>query len=493
MNMGQLISHRALLSPNLEAFKGPGYSFSFHEANRRVNQCANFLKMSGIGQGDRVAILCRNNHYIPTVLFAAAKIGAITVILNWRLAAPEISYILSHSGSAVLIYEEEFSTTVEALRGSAAARIWLSTSELEDQLQEQSDGEPGTMVGGEWPALIMYTSGTTGRPKGATLSHSNLIWAAIGITRTIDWRYRDRFLSVAPLFHIGGLAPIITNVYQGCTTVFLPGFDPLQVWETIVNEEINIMMSVPTMLALMLKAPNLPPREKLNLRYFICGGSAVPTGLIDAYRERNINVLQVYGITEYSGAVTFWTPEMGMEKRSSAGKPVFHGKVKILCPQTGAELPAGEIGEIACSGPQVFKGYWNDPGATAKVLRDGWYCSGDLGKIDDEGFIYVIDRLKDMIISGGENIYPAELERVIGSLPGVLEVAVVGIPDEKWGEVPRAYVVKAPGSALTEEDVKNACLANLARYKCVKEVVFVDSLPRNAVGKILKNVLREMR
>ncbi|WP_078060521.1 long-chain-fatty-acid--CoA ligase [Desulfotomaculum copahuensis] len=497
INIGETMTGRAFLSPEREGFAGEGYRYTFRQVNNRVNQFACFLAEQKTGRGDRMAILCKNNQHFATAFYAAAKTGVVTVPLSWRLTASELSYILADCGASILLYDCEFSQLVEQLKQVPAIRNLVRVGgsgagiEFEEALAGRRTEEPETTAGGEDPAIIMYTSGTTGRPKGAILSHNNLYQASIGLTYTLDWRLGDRFLSVAPLFHIGGLAPIIANVHKGCTTIFLPNFDPVEVWRLIAAEKINFMMSVPLMIAVMIRVPEASTTDLSSLRFIICGGAPVPESLIKTYYEKGIKVYQVYGISEYTGAVSFWTHEMGLEKCNSMGKPVFHGSVKIIDWHTGRELPAGEVGEIVCGGRQVFKGYWNNPGATGSVLKDGWYHSGDLGKKDEDGFIYVVDRLKDMIISGGENIYPAELEMVIGRHPAVAEVAVVGVPDSKWGEVPLAYVVKKPGVDLTDAEIFALCRENLAGYKCVKAVRIVDALPRNAVGKILKKELRE--
>lgn len=497
INIGKTMTDRAFLSPELEGFAGDGYRYSFSQVNGRVNQLAWFLKEQKIGRGERVAILCKNNQHFATAFYAAAKNGSVTVPLNWRLTAPELLYILADCGASFLLYDAEFSRLVEQLKKDSSVRTYIrvgeagSDIEFEEALAGKPTEESEIFSGGEDPAIIMYTSGTTGRPKGAVLTHNNLFWASVGLTYTIDWRIGDRFLSVAPLFHIGGLAPIIANVHKGCTTIFLPNFDPARVWQLIAAEKINFMMSVPLMLAVMFKAPGISGQDLPSLRFIICGGSAVPGSLINAYNQKGIKVYQVYGITENTGAVSFWTFDMGFNKCASMGKSVSHGQLKIIDLKTGGELPPGEVGEILCGGPQVFKGYWNNPEASGKALEDGWYHSGDLGKKDEDGFIYVVDRLKDMIISGGENIYPAELEMIIGGHPSVAEVAVVGAPDSTWGEIPVAYVVKKPEADLTAEDILDTCRKNLAKYKCIKEVRMVDALPRNAVGKILKGQLRE--
>ena len=497
INIGELMTYRAYLSPNLEAFVGNGYRYTYREVNSRVNQFASFLQERGIKKGDRLAVLSKNSQYLPTVLFAAAKIGVITIPLNWRLKAPELIYILEDSGTNSLVFDAEFVATVEEIKKAVDLSLTVQVdsngadNEFEALITGKQETEPRVETGDDDPVVIMYTSGTTGKPKGATLTHSNMFWASLNHTRTIDWCYRDRFLSVAPLFHIGGLAPINTCVYQGCTLVYMPNFHPAEMFKVFVEEKINNLMSVPLMLNAMLQVPDIDKMDLSSLRNIICGGSPVPPSLINAYRNLGIKVYNVYGITEYSGAVTFWTHDMGLDKCDSVGKSVFHGKIKIVDPVAGEELPTGQVGEIACQGPQVFKGYWNNPEETRKAIRNNWYYSGDLGKKDEDGFIYVVDRLKDMIISGGENVYPAELEEVISKVPGVVEVGVVGIPDKKWGEIPKAFVVKEAGSELSVEEIIKACREKLANYKCVREVEFIEALPRNAVGKVLKTELRK--
>lgn len=496
INVGKMLANRAYLSPRMEAFSGGGYRFNFREVNERANRFGAFLQKSGLQAGDRIALLCKNNEHATTALFGAAKVGVVTLVLNWRLQVPELAYILQDSGAAVLLHDFEFAPVAEGLRTQTPVKKFLAVdsgnafNDFEKALAGGSPAEPPYAGFGADPAVLMYTSGTTGRPKGVMLTHDNLFWASVGLTHTIDWGHGYRFLSVAPLFHIGGLAPIFGNVHAGCTTFFVPAFDPVKIWDVIAAEKINFMMSVPAMLQFMLWAPDIAKKDLSSVKHIVCGGSAVPQSLIAAYDQLGIKVEQVYGITEYSGAVTFWTPEMGAGKSNSAGKTVFHGEVRILKPESDDELPRGEVGEICCFGPQVFKGYWNNPQATADVSGKGYYRSGDMGKIDEDGFLYVVDRLKDMIISGSENIYPAELEQVLIHHPGVAEVAVVGKPDARWGEIPVAFVVKKPDAAVTEEEIIAHCKKNLASFKCVKEVRFIEAIPKNSLGKVLKKELR---
>lgn len=497
LNIGKLFANRAFLTPGLEACVGDGYRYSYGDMNQRINRFSACLSASGVTPGDRMAILAKNNEQVITALFAAAKIGVITVVLNFRLQGPELAYILNDSQAAFLVYGAEFAQTVQALKGEIPATGFVSIgesgidTEFESAIQDMDPSEPAIDRGGDDPAILMYTSGTTGKPKGAILTHNNLFWAAIGLVHTLDWAYKYRYLSVAPLFHIGGLAPVFANVHVGCTMVFMPDFAPQKAWQVIQDERINFAMTVPVMLRTMQMVPGIDRMDLSCLKHFICGGSPVPLPLITSYREMGIHVHQVYGATEYSGAISFWSPEMGIEKADSVGKPVFHGDIRIISPETGRECGPGQVGEICILGPQVFKGYWQNPEASAKALPNGYYRSGDLGRKDADGIVHVVDRLKDMIISGGENIYPAEIESVIASHPDIADVAVVGKPHETWGEIPAAFIVKTQGSAVTDQDIVRLCRDNLAGFKCVKEIRFVDAIPRNTLGKILKRSLRD--
>lgn len=491
INIGELMTQRAYLSPNKEGYVGRK-RFTFSEMNDRVNQFAHYLLNEGVKQGDRLPLFCKNNEDFITAFFAAAKIGAITVPINWRLEVNEIEYIINDAQPSLLIYDVEFEDKISQVLKLVSIPSIQSGSDSFDKLIEYlPKNEPIRLTKGHDTTLIMYTSGTTGRPKGSMITHTNLLSASLGKSHVIDWWFSDRFLSVAPFFHIGGFAPIITNLHNGSTSILMADFDPFAVWKTIYEEKITTMMTVPTMLEYMLKVLDKEKNDYSSLRNITCGASAVSKQLIEAYDQLGIPVQQVYGITEYTGAVSFWKKEMDKNKVNSMGKVVFHGEVKIVDTETNEELPANQVGEIVCYGPQVFKGYWRNKVATDDVLHDGAYRTGDLGKIDEDGFLYVIDRLKDMIVSGGENIYSSELERVIEMHPDVVEVAVVGMPDTKWGEIPKAFVVKSESSSLQAEEIFQLCRKHLASYKCIKELEFIKQLPRNGAGKVLKHVLKD--
>ncbi|MCF8113526.1 MAG: o-succinylbenzoate--CoA ligase [Desulfotignum sp.] len=497
INLGKLFTNRAFLSPDLEACVGKDYRYTFGEMNQRINRFASFLTETGIRPGERIAILAKNNEQVLTALFGAAKTGIITAVLNFRLAPPELTYILNDCKARLLIYDDAFCDTTSALKSGTPVEMFVSIGgttddrSFENILMDMDDAEQEPTGSGSDPAVLMYTSGTTGKPKGAVLTHDNCFWAAVGLVHSLDWGYKYRYLSVAPLFHIGGLAPIFANVHVGCSMIFMPDFDPAAAWEILEKERINFTMTVPAMLQYMAMVPGAEKRDLSQLRHLICGGAPVPKPLITAYGQKNIAVYQVYGATEYSGAITFWTYDMGMEKANSAGKVVFHGSVRITDPISGKACALGEVGEIWLAGPQVFKGYWQNPEASQKALVDGWYRTGDLGTLDEEGFVRVVDRLKDMIISGGENIYPAEIESVLMGHPEISDAAVVGKPDDRWGEVPVAFVVKNKESVLNEAEIIEICRSNLAGFKCVKAVHFVDAVPRNTLGKVLKRSLRD--
>ncbi|SOZ98923.1 O-succinylbenzoate-CoA ligase [Cupriavidus taiwanensis] len=499
LHLSQLLAQRAALSPSREAIVCPRGRWTYAQFHDRCTRLARSFAELGVSEGDRVAICAKNGEALANAVFAAARAGATAVVLNWRLSAAELTYILADAEPAILLYEDEFAPVVEQLVEAQPLRGIVRVGERGPGVDYDSivDGSAPPAadfpeVRADMPAVIMYTSGTTGRPKGAMLSHEALIWAAHGNAHTLDWRQDSRFLLVAPMFHIGGLSPLVTNVLKGCTTVLRPDFDPAQVWQTIAAERISSMMSVPLMLQAMLAVAKATAIDASSLSWVSCGASAVPKALIEAYLDLGISVNQVYGTTEFCGAVSFWTAEMGLATAHSQGKPLLHGEVRIVNPATGTVLPPEEDGEIWCRGPMAFSGYWQNPDATRAALHQGWYRTGDIGRLDRDGFLFVVDRLEDMIISGGENIYPAELEAAIRTVPAVADVAVVGRADAKWGEIPVAFVVCKPGMSVVDAEILAACRQRLAGYKCVKAVEFIDSLPRNAIGKILKQALREL-
>ena len=505
-NIGLFLGKRAQLSPGVEAFVdvASGRRLTYAELDARCNRTADVLRRQGVRKGDRVALLLMNSPEYLESFFALAKLGAIAVPLNWRLVPDELAFILGDSGARTLIFGAEFASAVADLqargRAGTALERWLRVGadagrtpfaeSYADLQAAASDREPEIGASGDDDLYIMYTSGTTGLPKGVVHSHDTAMWACLTISATSESRYRDRYLVALPLFHVGALTPITANVYQGITNVVMRAFDPAQTWRLIESEKIDCMLAVPAMLNFMLQVPERDQVDFSRLRWCMSGASPVPVSLIEAYAKLGIEIHQVYGLTESCGPACLTSPEDALRKAGSTGKAFFHTEVRVV-DEDGKDVVAGATGEVIIRGRHIMKGYWNRPDATADALRDGWLYSGDLGTRDAEGFVYIQDRKKDMIISGGENVYPAEIENVILTCPGVRDVAVIGQPCAKWGESPLAVVVAAEPGGLTAADVIAHTQGKLARYKQPRAVEFIDVIPRNPTGKVLKRLLRE--
>ena len=497
-NLGEMLAHRADLAPHHDGFLDTKCRLSYAEVNARCNTIAAWLRSNNVEPGDRIAILGKNSVAQATMIYGAAKADAISVMVNWRLQVQELAYILNDSGTTILFYDEAFAEQVAGLRENTDIKLFICNGDSEkDNIFEDITSSqhlppcsPAQRCG-EDAAIIMYTSGTTGKPKGAILSHNNFLAAAHGTSSTIDWLDSHRFLLVVPAFHIGGLMPLTTSVQKGTTVYFLPDFDPVEVWAVIARERITTTMVVPAMAQALLTVAEKIAVDASSLISVTCGASVVSKSIIENFGKLGVSVQQVYGLTEVTGATSFWKASMNPDKADSHGKPVYLMELRIADPSTGASLATGSRGEILCRGSVVFAGYWNNEEATAAAFRDGWFATGDIGYFDEDGFLYVVDRLKDLIVSGGENIYPAEVEQILIGLEAVAEVAIVGRSDDKWGEVPVGFVVLKPGNNLDSHDIFNHCKMQLATFKCPKRTVFIEALPRNGVGKVLKNALRD--
>lgn len=502
MNVGQWVSKWALLEPDSTMLVcDDGRAYTYSEFNRRVNRLAHALRDIGINRGERVAVIFPNNPEFLEVLFATAKIGAIMVPLNFRLAPPELAFILNDCGAMVLIYTPEFAFQAREVRGMVdTVQRYLQVGEgtpegdidYDEMLAGYPESEPVVEpeVALDDDHFIMYTSGTTGRPKGAILTHGNTQWNAINGVLLYMLSEKETNLVAAPLFHIGGLSAGATpTIYSGGKVVLSRFFVPDQVLELIEKEKVTTMFGIPVMFLLMSQSEKFAKTDFSSFRFFIAGGAPCPVPLIEKYLEKGVTFNQGYGLTETAPAVSALGEEDALRKRGSAGKPVFHTEVKIF-DENDEEVPQGGMGEIVVKGPNVFKGYWNMPEETERALRGGWFHTGDMGRFDEEGYLYIVDRKKDMIISGGENVYPAEVEDVIHAHPKVADVGVVGMRDPKWGESPLALVVASSGEELTEEEIIEFCGGKLARFKTPKKVIFVEELPRTPTGKILKKELR---
>ncbi|MCB1705029.1 MAG: o-succinylbenzoate--CoA ligase [Halioglobus sp.] len=508
-NIGLLLTKRAQICPDREACVEyeRGRRFTFAELNARANRMANALLATGVTPGDRVAVLLKNSVEFIETYFAVAKIGAVMVPVNWRLVAAEIAYILTDSGARVLVYDSDFDEAAQALhagsKGALAVELWLRREngeagapgwarDYDAFCAAASDAEPATGAWDDDNLFIMYTSGTTGRPKGAVHSHEGMLWAQLTSMSTSDMRDGDRWLLALPMFHVGCLSPASLLVHRGGTGIIMRELDIGGMFHCIEQERVTIFMAVPALLQFMLIAPEREQNDISSVRWIATGAAPVPVSLLHEYEALGIRLFQAYGLTESCGPGTLLLPEDAQARAGSCGRPQMHTEIKIV-DSAGNTIPmgSGQAGELLIGGRHLMKGYWNNPEATAETLRDGWLHTGDICSWDSEGFVTICDRMKDMIISGGENIYPAELENTLAACSEVQEAAVIGIPSQKWGETPLAIVVPAPGAAPTPESLKAYCKAHLAGYKVPQLYELVDTLPRNPSGKLLKPELRK--
>ena len=503
-NLGLLLTKRAFLSPRREAYidSHSDLKLTFAELNERSNRIANAFREAGVGKEERVALLLMNSAEFMEAYFGLAKIGAVVVPLNWRLVADELEFILKDSGAVRLIFGEEFIDTVAELHGRGDRtdiRQWLQVEGGTDiawfaegyrQFRDAAPAMEPEIGGADDDMLyIMYTSGTTGLPKGVVHTHNTSIWAILTIAANCNYREGERFLGALPMFHVGALTPCALNVYQGATTVVMRSFEPLLAWQLLEREKITIALMVPAMLNFMLQVPGVERFDHSRLRWIMTGAAPVPVALTQRYVELGIGIRQVYGLTESCGPACLMDGEDALRKPDSTGKSFFFTDVRVVN-EAGEDCAPGEPGEVLVAGAHVMREYWNRPEASAETLVDGWLHTGDVATMDEEGFVCIQDRIKDMIISGGENVYPAEIEGVLVTHADIADAAVIGQPSETWGESPLAVVVRS-SNALTEAEVLNYCQGRLARFKQPKAVAFTDEIPRNPSGKILKWMLRE--
>ncbi|PTX61869.1 fatty-acyl-CoA synthase [Melghirimyces profundicolus] len=475
--------------------------FTYREFNDRVNRLANALVELGVRKGDRVNALLFNTNELLEAMFACAKMGAIFVPINFRLSVDEVEYIVRDSGGAIFIYDERLRAIAEGLRERMKHIhhfIQVGDSSNQDEahyeqlLAGANDDEPAYEVRLEDLHMMMYTSGTTGKPKGAMLTHGNTLWNAVNVINFLPMNEDDITFTVAPLFHIGGMNVFTTpTLYKGGTVVLEDQFAPQATLETIQKESVTTLFLVPAMWLAMTQFPKFDDYDLSTLRFNISGGAPCPITVIEFFQKRNIPFYEGFGLTETAPFVCLLDAENSLRKNGSVGKPPIHTDVKIVDAYDN-EIPVGEVGELLVKGPNIFAGYWNQPIATKEAIKDGWFYTGDLAKQDDEGFMYIVDRKKDMIITGGENVYPVEVEQVLFRHPNIKEVAVVGYPDEKWGESVKAHIaLKDSDEPMSLEDIQKFCDGKLARFKIPKQIEIMESLPRNTTGKVLKTELRK--
>lgn len=503
INIGNTLTRRTRRMPTREALveTDSGRRFTYSELNFRTNRVANGMTLMGVKEGDRVAILLMNCAEFVETFFAVGKLGATLVPLNWRLTSDELEFILKDSGSTTLVFGPEFSAQVAEIQSRGdktdlAHYIQLGgetsnfATDFTALTTAQSDKEPILRGGDDDLLFIMYTSGTTGLPKGVMHSHTTVFAAITNMMATNETGLDETTLLSLPLFHVGALTPAFQSIYSAARLVITRSFDPVKSWEIIKAEKATNTLLVPAMLQAMKAVFDPSKHDASSMRSMVSGAAPVPVSMIADFADMGISINQVYGMTETCGPGCLILGEDAAARPGSTGKGYFYTDVRITDPDGNECLP-GVSGEVCMRAPNNMVGYWNRPEATAEAIQDGWLHSGDVGVADAEGFVTIVERLKDMLISGGENVYPAEIENVLLSHPGVADVAVVGIPSEKWGESAMAVIVRAPKSDIAEDDIMALSKAKLAGFKCVRVVRFTDIIPRNASGKILKRALRE--
>lgn len=482
------IEKRAMITPKRIALVDEQQRLTYLEMSERINNAASILQsICEIQKGDRIGILAYNSIDYIITLFAAAKLNAIVVPLNIRLSTDELVYQLEDSGLRTLIIDNLHYDRAGEL--SERIPICLLTFQSFQQTAPPfiENNEPNPAA----PYIICYTSGTTGRPKGAVLTQENMYWNAVNNSLALDITSREKIITLLPLFHIGGIGLFTFPVLLAGGTVVVPDrFDPDQALQMIEAHQITIVMGVPAIHDAIRKSAKFDETDFSSVRFFYNGGASCPVELIQFYFQKGIRFGQGYGLTETSPTVFLLSEEDFERKIGSIGKPVMFTDIRIV-DEEGNDVRAGEIGELLVKGPNVIREYWKLPEATAQSFRDGWFVTGDMVRQDEEDFVFIAGRKKEMIISGGENIYPLEIERVLYELEEVDEVAVIGAPHDRWGETPIAIVVMKNEAALTEETLRSYCENKLARYKIPSKIIFVSVLPKNATGKIDKASLKK--
>src|SRR5262245_51370533 len=487
MNWFGVLAHHAIRAPDKAITVFQGETTTYGEMAARAAALAGGLGERGVGPGQVVALLSYNCPEFLETIFAANYLGAIAMPINWRLAAPEVRYILEHSEARALVCDETLvdlaNDATKGLEGGLfracvsqpAPAGWAPLAEL----RAATVVPPPARTSGDDVHRLMYTSGTTGRPKGVMITHANLAWKNLAHLVEFGITSADLGLACAPLYHVGALDLTTTTlIAAGATTIIHHAFDASDVIDEIERSRVAMVWLAPAMINAIMALPDIETRDLSSVRLVINGGEKMPIPLIERLQRTFPSAwfADAYGLTETVSGDTFLDRDSIVTKLGSVGRPCLYLEVDIW-DENGTSLPAGGPGRVALRGPKVFKGYWRDPDATAAAFKGGWFHTGDIGVRDDDGYLFIVDRLKDMILSGGENIAGSEVERVLYEHPAVLEAAVVGRPDEKWGEVPVAFVAPRPGTTVTAEELIEHCRGSLAKFKVPKAVTFLDALP----------------
>lgn len=506
MHAAELLSRRAELTPERIAVVelATGGRISYAELNARANRLANLLIGLGVEKGDRVSILAHNSVVYLDLLYGLGKIGAIFAPLNWRLTARELAYIIGDCEPKVLLVGPEFAGVAADLLAlkpivPASRLLSLEAAQIsgavhyDEQLESASPAEPvRPPLDEESPYCLLYTSGTTGRPKGAVLPHRQILWNCINTV--ISWGLNEADVTpvFTPLFHAGGLFAFLLPLhYAGGRVILARTFDAEASLQAIQQEGCTVVLGVPTLFQIWKDSPAFPAADFQRVRFFINGGAAIPLPLLQLWREAKCVIMrQGYGLTEAGVNCFSMTDAESARKAGSVGKPIFHSQMRLVDPETSKDVEPGETGELLIAGPHIFAGYWRNPQATAETIRDGWLYTGDMARRDEDGFYYITGRYKDMIKSGGENIYAAEVEAAFRDHPAVADCALIGLPDSRWGEVGLMVVVLKPEARTEAQELQDFCQERLARFKIPRRVEFVDSLPYSPYGKVLKTELK---
>jgi acyl-CoA synthetase (AMP-forming)/AMP-acid ligase II len=501
MDLSRILTFAANKFPKRVAIISEGKRFTYQEFIDRVNRLVNALLRFDLRKGEKVAVLLFNSSHLAEIFFATVKVGGVFTPINFRFVAEEVFYILDHSDARFFIYGEEFSDLVETIRPqlkrvdlyiSVGKSTPSSVLNYEKLLEGSTDKEPNIPISEKDECQLMYTSGTTGRPKGALLTHGNILWNLFNTILGREEKEGEVSLVVGPLYHTAALNNhFITRVALAGTSILIKDFDPKEVLKIIENEKVSVISGAPAMYHFLLASP-FEEYDTTSITKCTTGASILPNETKERLMKLfpNIHgVYDVYGCTEASPSIAILNAKDSLRKRECVGPPVPFLQVRIVDDQD-RDVPTGEVGELVCRGPNVMKGYYKDRKATKEALRGGWLHTGDLGRLDGEGYVYIVDRKKDMIVSGGENIYPREIEELLYQHPKIRDVAVIGIPDRLWGESVKACVVLKMGETMEEEEVTEYCKRHLASYKKPKSVEFMESLPRNPSGKVLKTALR---
>jgi fatty-acyl-CoA synthase len=506
MNIAWWVQRWSDLHPNKPAIIFEGEKISYLELHRRANRTACWLQSVGIEKGDRVAVLLSNCPEFLELYFACSRLGALFVPINFRSAVPELDYFLSNSRPRLFIFGEEYGDKIDSLNLEnslppmvlACIGAYKGGQNVIDYHNDTANFENETPfltrtlgpADPEEPQVIMYTSGTTGRPKGAVLTHRKTFFNCLNADIFFKLHVDDIMLIILPLFHSGGLfIQAAPTIYKGATLVIHPKFDPLAVYQDIERYKVTKFLGVPTVYKSLV---NVPPGQRgdiSSLKVCAGGGEKTTLDLAENCRAAGLAFRQVMGQTETS--ILLWASEEDyFHKPGTVGRPVFHAEVNIV-DKNGRTVKPGEIGEIVVRGSTMMKEYWQDPSRTEETIKNGSLYTGDLARMDEDGYFYLIDRATDMYITGGENVYPAETERALKEHPEIDDIAVVGIPDETWGEVGHASVIRAPGSNVSAEEILTFCKERLAGFKCPQKITFCKEFPRTSLGKVRKRELLE--